>query len=212
MAMDVIVGVIILLSMFFGVKKGFALTLINCMQWFLSVIVAFLFYGRFQDLLVDKTHIDEVINEKIVTTISGSVTESPTYQSIPHLFSDTLNEISDTFMYRTATTMTDILLSIIAFLLIIIGIKIACFLISRLFSKKYNDGIVGFFDGAFGLGLGLVRGVLLVLIFFAFLVPILGIIFPEFSTFFLDSFETSYIAEMIYNDNILLILMDSLFN
>ena len=112
--------------------------------------------------------------------------------------------------HELAASVTSILLTIISFLTIVIGIKVVCFLLSHLLSKKHNDGIVGFFDGFMGFIFGAVRGLLLVFLFFTILVPLLSLVLPDFSAAILTSMDQSRLAHYLYEENILLILVRDL--
>ncbi|HKM28081.1 MAG TPA: CvpA family protein [Anaerovoracaceae bacterium] len=211
MVMDIIIAVILLASIILGVRGGFTHTVLNCMHWVVGLAVGFFFCDNVKDFLVEKTLIDDTINAKIASTMSASLAEDATYQSIPTLYSDSLDSAGDTFIYNAVLSMTGILMTIISFLLIIFAIKIICFFLNRLFSKKYNGGIVGFVDGFAGFVAGTVRGGILVLVFLALLVPILGLILPSLVPDVMEALDKSYVAGTLYDNNLLLVLIRDLF-
>lgn len=209
---DIIVCAILLFSTIMGARKGAARTVVSFMQWFICIIVGFLFNDKVKGLLIDYTTMDDAINRYVVEHIQTSVEDSSPYQAMPDLFSDWVNETSDTFVYGTSAAITSTLMTIIAFLCIVFGIKLIGFGLVRLFSRKYSQGLVGFFDGFMGFLFGAVRGLIYVFLFFALLVPVLGLIWPGLSETIVKSMDDSYIAGFLYNNNVLLILVRDFFS
>lgn len=210
--MDIVVCAIILLSIIWGAKKGAVLTVISFMQWFVCIIFGFIFCDKAKAFFIDYTTMDDWLNQYILQHIKTTIEDSSPYQAMPDLFSDWVNDTSDSFIYGTSATIVSTLMTIIAFLCVVFGIKIVCFGLARLFSRKYHEGVVGFFDGFMGFLFGAIRGILYVFLVFAVLVPILGLIFPGLSEAVIDSMDDSYIAGFLYNNNVLLVLVRDFFS
>ncbi|MEE0742294.1 MAG: CvpA family protein [Emergencia sp.] len=207
---DIVVIVIILASTILGAKKGFSLTVISFMQWFVCLILGVLFCSPVKGFYIDYTTLDESILSAMEEQFEGAAANSSAYQAMPDLFSGWLGDVTGAMSHELAASVTSILLTIISFLTIVIGIKVVCFLLSHLLSKKHNDGIVGFFDGFMGFIFGAVRGLLLVFLFFTILVPLLSLVLPDFSAAILTSMDQSRLAHYLYEENILLILVRDL--
>lgn len=210
--MDIVVCAVLLLSIIMGARKGAVMTVISFMQWFVCIILGFIFCDKVKALLIDYTTMDDWLNQYILNHIKTSIEESSPYQAMPDLFGSWVNDTSDSFIYGTSAAMTSTLMTVIAFLCIVFGIKIVCFGLVRLFSRKYHEGVVGFFDGFMGFLFGGVRGILYVFLLFAVLVPILGLVFPGLSEAVIHSMDDSYIAGFLYNNNVLLILVRDFFS
>lgn len=210
--MDIVVCAVLLLSIIMGARKGAVMTVISFMQWFVCIILGFIFCDKVKALLIDYTTMDDWLNQYILNHIKTSIEESSPYQAMPDLFGSWVNDTSDSFIYGTSAAMTSTLMTVIAFLCIVFGIKIVCFGLVRLFSRKYHEGVVGFFDGFMGFLFGGVRGILYVFLLFAVLVPILGLVFPGLSEAVINSMDDSYIAGFLYNNNVLLILVRDFFS
>ena len=205
--MDIIVVVIVLLSTIWGARRGFVLTVISFMQWFVCLICGFVFCTWMKGFLIDNTTIDDSINKYLLEQMGGSISDNGTYQVLPDLFSKSVSEATDQFVYGASASLTSVLLTVISFLIIVFGIKIVGFSMARIFSRKYHDGAVGFVDGFLGFVFGLIRGALLVFLFFALLVPVLGLVMPESAETIVKAMETSNIAGYLYNYNFLLIIV-----
>lgn len=212
MIMDVITVLLLLLSTISGARKGFAMTVMSFMQWFVCIVLGMIFCDRAKTLLMEETAIDDFINAQILKHIETTIEESSSYRALPDLFSSMVNDTADGFAYGTASTVTSVIMTTVAFLAVVLSVKAIGFVFAHLFSRKYNDGITGFFDGFLGFLFGIGRGCLLILLFYVVLVPVLGIIWPDFSDLISASIEDSYIAKLLYDNNMLLILVRDFFS
>ncbi|MEE0514541.1 MAG: CvpA family protein [Emergencia sp.] len=210
--MDIIVLAIILFSTIFGARKGFAAAVSSFMQWFLCIALGFFFNDTVKEILRDYTELDESIHRVISEQLSARIEESPTYRTLPDLFGDFLKDSPESFGNAAAEPICSALMSVIAFLAVVFGIKVLCALIMFLFSRKHNDGVTGFIDGFLGFLFGMARGLLLALLGFAVLVPVLGLLLPESAQPLIYAIEHSDIASVFYNENVLLILVRDLFS
>lgn len=210
--MDIIVLAIILLSTIFGARKGLAATVFSFTQWFLCIVAGFFFNDPVKALLQDYTELDESIHRIISEQLSARIEESPTYQTLPDLFGGFLKDSPEGFSNAAAEPVCSALMSVIAFLTVVFGIKALCALSMLLFSRKHNNGVTGFIDGFLGFLFGMARGLLLALLGFAVLVPVLGLLFPESAQPLIQAIGQSNIASVFYNENVLLILVRDLFS
>lgn len=210
--MDIIVLAIILFSTIFGARKGFAAAVSSFMQWFLCIALGFFFNDTVKEILRDYTELDESIHRVISEQLSARIEESPTYRTLPDLFGDFLKDSPESFGNAAAEPICSALMSVIAFLAVVFGIKVLCALIMFLFSRKHNDGVTGFIDGFLGFLFGMARGLLLALLGFAVLVPVLGLLLPESAQPLIYAIEYSDIASVFYNENVLLFLVRDLFS
>ena len=210
--MDIIVLAIILFSTIFGARKGFVAAVSSFMQWFLCIALGFFFNDTVKEILRDYTELDESIHRVISEQLSARIEESPTYRTLTDLFGDFLKDSPESFGNAAAEPICSALMSVIAFLAVVFGIKVLCALIMFLFSRKHNDGVTGFIDGFLGFLFGMARGLLLALLGFAVLVPVLGLLLPESAQPLIYAIEHSDIASVFYNENVLLILVRDLFS
>ena len=210
--MDILAAVILLFSLIQGARMGFAKTLVSFMQWFGCIIAGFFLHASVKDYLIRQTNLDDAINSYILDQIHTTIEESAPYQSMPDLFRQWINTENGGFVYGTSASLTDVILTVLSFVAVILAVKLICKFFELILSKKHHDGIIGFVDGFTGLLFGAVRGVLLVLILFAFLVPVLSLLPGTLSETLKTAMDQSYVASFLYDDNILLILVRDLFS
>ncbi|MBR3755694.1 MAG: CvpA family protein [Firmicutes bacterium] len=212
MILDVLAVVILLFSMIGGARKGFAKTCFSFMQWFVCIIAGFFLCTPIKEYLCSHTDLDEAIHNYILDQIHTTIEKSAPYQSIPDLFRSWLQGEGGDFLYGSSASLTDIVLTVLAFLLMILAIKIVGGLVILLFSKEYHNGAIGCLDGILGLLFGVVRGILLLLLLFALLVPVLTLLPGTLSIAVKGAVDQSMLASVLYDDNLLLILLRDLFS
>lgn len=212
MILDVFVIGILLFSTIAGVKKGFARTCFSFMQWFICMIAGFFLCVPVKKCLISYTTLDESIKNYVANQIKTSIEESTLYQSLPDLFGAWLQADGKGFVYDSSTSLTDIILTVLAFLLILLAMKFVGGLLMLLFSKDYHSGVIGFLDSLLGFLFGGVRGILILLVFFALLVPALTLLPGTLSATLKTAMDQSLIASILYDDNLLLILLRDLFS
>ena len=212
MILDILAVIILLFSIISGARKGFAKTCFSFMQWFLCIVAGFFLCTPIKEYISEYTTLDETIYNYILDQVRTTIEESTPYQSIPDLFSQWLQGESNNFLYGSCASLTNIILTVLSFVFIVLAVKLVGGVLVRLLSKDYHSGVVGFLDGVLGFLFGAVRGVLILLISFAVLVPVLTLLPEVISATLKTAMDQSMIASVLYDDNLLLILLRDLFS
>ena len=209
MVIDIILGIIVLISMIIGFKNGIFNTLAHTVGWVIAIGCGIFFDKDAQALIRNNTSIYEFIKnsieEKANETLADPVVNG---DAVPDVFMDIRNNFISTVVENCAQQAADISFSIICFIAIVIAVRIVTFIFCALFSKKHNDGVIGFFDGVLGMLMGVIRGGLLVLLFLGLIFPLMTVISPEFAQIITDNLESSYVAGFLYDNNILMDLLN----
>ena len=204
MGADIAVCVIVFVSAVCYAHIGFARTVISALQWVLCLVCGFLFSDDIKDFLY-KIGIGTRMEKSIAEAIAKKADES--LVSIPGLFREWAGNTADYAAKETAQNITGFILMVLAFLAIILSIKLVLFLITHLLSKKYNDGPLAFIDSAGGMILGLILGVFYVLVILAVLVLVLHWLPQNTQDVIMDYLNRSYFTGIIYDNNPLLTLL-----
>ncbi len=212
MILDILAAVILLFSVVLGARKGFARTCFSFMQWFICIVAGLFLCTFVKEYLINHTSLDEAIHNYILDQVQTTIEESAPYQSMPDLFSQWLQAETSDFVYGACASLTNIVLTVLSFLIVVLSIKIISGLLLLLLSKDYHDGVIGFLDGVLGFLFGAVRGILLLLLLFALLVPVLTLLPGTLSVAMKTAVDQSMIASVLYDDNLLLILLRDLFS
>jgi uncharacterized membrane protein required for colicin V production len=204
MGADIAVCVIVFVSAVCYAHIGFARTVISALQWVLCLVCGFLFSDDIKDFLY-KIGIGTRMEKSIAEAIAKKADES--LVSLPGLFREWAGNTADYAAKETAQNITGFILMVLAFLAIILSIKLVLFLITHLLSKKYNDGPLAFIDSAGGMILGVILGVFYVLVILAVLVLVLHWLPQNTQDVIMDYLNRSYFTGIIYDNNPLLTLL-----
>ncbi len=208
MAIDIILGIIVLVSMIIGFKKGLAVTLTHTLGWVVAIICGVCLGKPVQGILKEKTGIYDSINDTLIEKANEAANDPVVNgDAVPEAFVAIRKNLLGTVVDSAGTAVVDIAYTVICFLLIVLAARLVTFVFCFLFSKKHNDGAAGFFDGVLGLLMGAARGVLLALLFLGLVFPFLAITSPELARTITDSLDSSYVAGYLYDNNILMDLL-----
>lgn len=215
MALDISLGIIFLLSVVIGYRKGFTESFLHTVGWLLALILGFVWTPTVVSFLRHRTGIEEKLRTVLTERFSGllpaieaggapsasanaAVSSEGLIKGIPNILSDYFSDASSVIGTNMIENLISIILSIIALLFIILFIKLIFFIIITLFSKKKRKGLIGFSDGLLGFLFGGVRGILFICILLALFLPLTNVMKSDF---LLNQLESSTYAIKIYDNN-----------
>lgn len=209
MWMDIAIAVIVGLSAVFGFVSGFVKTFLHTVGWILSIVLGFIWYPQLKDFLIDNTNyyfsMKDAVTGRLDAAAGAAITE--TFENIPDVLVRAFIAASETLSSSLADTITNLFFSLISLVMIVAGIKLIFWILIQLFSKTKNEGFTGFVDGILGFGFGLLKGILLILILMALMVPISN--FAD-TSFFTEAIDQSQVAKILYNANPILLFVKGL--
>ena len=209
MWMDIAIAVIVGLSAVFGFVSGFVKTFLHTVGWILSIVLGYIWYPQLKDFLIENTNyyfsMRDTVSGRLDEAAGKAITES--FGNIPDVLRRAFLAASETLTDSLADTVTNLFFSIISLVIIVAGIKLIFWILIQLFSKTKNEGFTGFVDGIMGFAFGLLKGVLLVLVLMALMVPISN--FAD-TAFFTDAIAESQVANILYNANPILLFVKGL--
>lgn len=207
MIMDILVLVVFALSIFFSLRKGFAVALAGFFKGIAAVVLAWVFCDDLAALLLKVPAVHTFAVEKISQQLSVRWENSDIYKALPELFTSGENNISNALINEGASRLAALFLTILSFFLILVGVRLLASAAEKLFSHKEHGGFIGFSDRLLGLLLGIIIATFNILLFLALLLPLVGIVVPSWCETLPQWFEGSYFAKDIYDNNLLLILI-----
>ena len=209
MWMDIAIAVIVGLSAVFGFVPGFVKTFLHTVGWILSIVLGFIWYPQLKDFLIEHTNyyvsMQDAVGSRLDDAAGTAITEI--FGNIPDVLARAFIAASETLTSSLADTITNLFFSIISLVIIMAGIKLIFWILIQLFSKTKNEGFTGFVDGVLGFGFGLLKGVLLILVLMALMVPISN--FAD-TSFFTEAIDQSQVAKVLYNANPILLFVKGL--
>ncbi|MGI6733543.1 MAG: CvpA family protein [Anaerovoracaceae bacterium] len=206
MWMDIAIGLIFVISTAAGFRQGFVHTLLHTAGWILAIVLSFAWYSQAESFLRAKTNFYDSIYNKISGQIvaEGPSAANSLTADMPLILQEFIDSIKNSVAGAIASGVADFVFKILCFLLVMIIIRIVFLFLTSLFSKKHNDGLIGFLDGVLGLAAGAVKGLLLIFILLALLVPVISLTSGDGIA---SALETSRIAGTLYDNNYLLLIV-----
>ena len=208
MIFDIIILIILVLTMVFGFRRGFVYSFIHTLSLIGTLIVAFFGAKIMRTQLAERTMLDDNLYNNLFERFSTSLDSalSP-LDTLPLILGEKVDAAAADTAALAAEKLTDFLMLIIGFLILFVALKFICYIIILFVSRKNNDGFIGAVDGLLGMLAGLIKGVLIVFILLALLVPGMNLMSPASAEIFLTALDNSYIAGTLYDANFLLLIL-----
>lgn len=208
MILDIIWLLVLLLSIVHCARRGLLLSIVNLLQWIISFALAIYFCSDFKAFLAGSTDIGQNLDHA-VTDLLSKQSDTSKYHFIPELFGNMTKESSEQYADTIISGATSIVLSIIAFLVILLACRLV-FLLIIAGLRRHRDAtrhtVLGTLSTIAGAILGAGLGFVYTLILMALAVPLV-VILPDAASQALQSqLNESVICKLLYDDNFLLIL------
>ncbi len=203
---DLVILAIMILCIIIGYVRGLTGSLIKILSFVLSIVIAFILFIPISNLIIDKTQIDENLEQTIRETIIGN--EQNKEENMPQAITDYIGQkvenvaddakeaIADSTARDVAVTIvkagTWILLFIIARILLIF-LRFITALIAKLPVIKQCDKLGGIIYG-------IIEGLIIIYV----LLAIISFVSPMLSGNLANAIDKSYIGSIMYNNNLLL--------
>ena len=216
MVMDIMTAVVFLGTIVFSMRRGFALTVVSFVRCIVSVVLGFWFCGDLRDWLLEKTgagmFIEHRVQHQLAASVTSAVEQSDLYQMLPSILQKQSSDLTGMLAEAGISRLTHTFLTILSFLLIVLAVSLAASLLNRIFSKQYHGGFLGFTDWLLGGVMGAVGGLFYVFVFLAVITPLTSLFMPSLSDALAQSLAESHFAAVLYDNNILLLILRDFFD
>lgn len=211
LVIDIILFSILVVIMAISYRNGFISTFLHLVGWIISISCGFFFSPRVKEYLISKDYFYTSINDKLLDKMpQGSTQGSFESGGIPNLVGNFANNVTNTVSANIASSLTELIMVIISFLIVVILVKLFLYFITIIFSKKNRKGPTGLIDGLLGLAFGFFKGMIVLYIILAIMIPVINLASPENTFAILTSLDSSVLAKDLYNNNPLLLLTNLL--
>ena len=207
MIVDLIIGVIIILFLIIGYKKGLVFCLINLATFIVAIVLAFALCSPVAELVKNTTEVDENMKAFIISHMPGGEDiDLKANEQLPDPIKNaiddsvtSINEAKEKAIDATATEITNNVLKAICFVAIFFLVKILMWvlkLVSRIFTKI---PVIEQINSLGGMIVGTLEGIIIVYVVFG----VISLISPMLTnTAIVDSINDSFFGKMMYNNNI----------
>lgn len=213
MWVDGLIVIIVIFTIIQGYRRGFVHTFIHTVGWILAVVLGFIWYPHVIGFLKEKTGFYDAIRARIAERVAENAgnTADSVMTGIPEVIRDLLDKAIDSATNAIAVSLsenlTNLIFNIIGFLAVAAAIKLFLMVLTFLFSKEKNGGFIGGIDGFFGLLAGALKGVILIYILLALMVPVTSL---SGSSFLIDQLDGSVLGSYLYDNNLILRMVKGL--
>lgn len=199
---DLIIIAIIFLFTFLGHKRGLVKVAFKLCTFFIAIVVAFLLFKPVASLVIEKTTIDENIENAITIKIlpKGVVSAADENAEIQKTLPEIIVKNSQNTVQSVAETFSTTLIESACFLLIFIVVKIGMRFITALADLIAKLPLLKQFNELGGTIYGILEGLFIVFVGFA----IVSLTAPLLDNSLLIAINNSLLGSIFYNNNILL--------
>ncbi len=189
---DVIVVVALAVFTVFGLKKGFVGNLVGFISLIASVILAWILYPVIADMLMGlgiRDYVYNIVLQKINPDSALNL------EMIPEFLQSSVKSGTEAAAIQVTSSITDIILNILAFLIVLIVSRIIIFVAEKVLKIAVKLPILNGINRLLGALTGLLKGVIIIYIIgmIAFMVYPVG---KEN-----NMVKDSYFVEKMYNNN-----------
>ena len=200
--LDGIICIIVLLSALMGARKGLGDTIIRLLGLAGGFLLAIM-YGRDITAFLLKTPFRTTVYDRVFGIMRP---EQDNYsKSLPGVIGEAADAAADKVAAETSSRITDALMGVIAFVLIVLAVWLAAYIIRTLLRRgRKKSVIIGGTDSLLGLALGIVKGIIIACLFVAAFIPGVTLFAPLKVPEAIAALQDSYLARLIYDINPLL--------
>ena len=199
MILDIVIILIFAVSTILGRRHGFLETVLRLGMLVVSLIAGVMLTERAAGLL-KLTGMDEWLMARLTAKAMNG--EIDLASLIPGQIGETITDLTNGIFITTARHFTNLVITVTAFILIVCTVALVASILRRkVHRSKMQKGFIGTVDDGVGLMIGGLRGVILVCLFLAFLLPLTGIFAPEQINEVSMLLNESVIAGRIYDIN-----------
>ena len=206
MILDIITAALIVIPMGIGMARGFLYIVVRLLGWFGALAGGFFLMPTARDLLQNSfvgQHVNDVLTEHFEST-AGDVTTAA--DGLPAILSGAINETVQNTTELMVQALRGLILSVIAFLAIVILIRLLLISVIRPLSKRKGKSPVSFVNKLLGMLVGGVEGLALAFLFLAALMPVMQMSSPDTAASIAEALRFSYLAGSLYDGNLLLVM------
>ena len=201
---DIIIVLILATCIFFGVKRGLTGVIDKLLSIVISLILSLILFKPVSALIIDHTNIYNDLVTNIESSLNSKENMSEEEKSAePNIIIDSINKQMDTVKDNAndviARSIAEVIINLMVIIILFILINIIMFFLKFIFGAIASLPIIKQLDKLGGFIYGIIEGLIIVYVVLAILS------FVNIQEVQL-AIKTSYIASILYNNNLLLML------
>lgn len=205
--LDLVVLGIILLNVFICYQKGLVKLAVGLVAVLVSIILALLLYKPVSNIIIEKTEIDNKIENAIIENFTAQQDDEQVEEDsgfmkyIEQYVDDTVNKTKNEIVTEAAGTIAVKVINIGVIILIFVVARLILILLTFITDLITELPIIKQFNDVGGVLYGIVKALLIIYVILAIA---FFIIYVTGNTTISEAISSSYITKFFYNNNILL--------
>ena len=219
--MDIVVVAVLIITSIEGYIKGFIMSFIGIASWIIAGVCAMKFYKPTAEYIIANTSIYDKINDVIkdkftlaASTPSGELNSDIfSFIKLPKIFESILippesSSVGNLIGNTVGEMVSKLMIDIISVILVFLAVKIILYIAAVILDKFAQLPVINLMNRLAGLLFGLLKGGIIISVVLALLVPIISIVPGDALA---QTLEASIITEYLYDNNLLLKLIEGYF-
>ena len=204
---DIIILAIFALNIFICYKKGLVKLAVGLIAVVVAIILAFALYKPVSNLVMEKTGINEKIENLIIENFSAKTSEGQEVRYvglidyIEKYATDAVNKTQNEIVYETAGTLAVKVTNVIVLLAIFIVVRALLLLLTFVSDMITSLPLIKQCNEVGGVVYGIIKALLIVYVILAIL---FFVVLVSGNTQISDIVSSSYITKFLYEHNIIL--------
>ena len=212
MIFDSVIVILILLSALRGFRKGLLYMSVRILAWVGSIAAAMFLTKPVAEFFRNGS-VGNMVSESVSSRLSESVQSAgDACSSLPDIISGGISTAGNGVSSVMSGMFTSMITSVLAFAAVMLGVWLAIKLIMLPVSALRRVKTIGFMDRLFGTAAGVLKGLIVVFVLLALLVPVVNLAGADASSFITSQLADSHYAKDLYNNNLLLLIADGIFS
>ncbi len=207
LVLDIIILAFLVLSIFFGYKKGLIGVVFNLCAFLLAIIITWILYTPVTNAIIKNTQIDDNIRNVIVE--KGVIQDKDGEKQEENIVNNYIQKYVTEHIKDTANDVVEETAKVISEKVVAIGVAIILFIVVRIgliLLKYVADGIAKLpvikqFNKVGGTVYGAIRGMFIIYIFLAIMFFVMSV---NNSGMIANLINTSLVSKYLYANNLIL--------
>lgn len=208
--LDIVIIAIMALSIFLGYRKGLIKVAVSLFALLIAIVVTLLFYKPVSDVIIEKTDLDEQIEEAIIENASKKIEEESSeeegnvIENLQQYVDNTVAETQNEIVESAAQVISVRVINIIAIIGLFLATRLLLILLVLISNIITELPIIKQFNDLGGIIYGIIRGLVIIYVILAIVYFIVSM---SANTNITNLIDSSIITKFMYSNNILLNLI-----
>ncbi|MBR0426823.1 MAG: CvpA family protein [Clostridia bacterium] len=204
--LDIMLLAILVLSIFFGYKKGLISVVFNLCAFLVAIIITWILYTPITNAVIKNTEIDDniknvIIEKGVIQNKENEQDENGINKYIQEYVTSPITNTANNVVEETAKVISEKVVAIGTAIVLFVVVRIGLILLKFVVEEIANLPIIKQFNKAGGTIYGAIRGMFIIYIFLAIMFFVMSV---NNSGMIANLINTSLVSKYLYANNLIL--------